>query len=241
MKRINYLLLFAFVALLGLTSCDKEYWRDIDNRIVGEWTSTYAHDNKGTYDLLSSEVDCYTFYDNNRGIYGYYVSRSGWSEWIEVEFRWNANRNERVAHIEYADGKYEDIFYDFDKGGNLLISRDYNFYNYIGYEYHEYNSDLVNRWQSEYEVEGNNRWQISQDKIDDYQFYYNRTGTYSYYNNSGQWTSVGFIWSENRQNREIYIRYDDGVSETVYYDFSNNYLLISRNRDFYSYVGYRYY
>lgn len=240
MKKLYFSMTLALVAMLSLTSCNSEFWNDYDSRLLGDWTSTFAHDSKGVYDLYSGEVDAYTFYDNNRGVYGYYVSRSGHSEWIEVNFRWHADRYDRVAHIEYADGKREDIYYDFDRKGCLLISRDYGFYNYIGYERNNGNSEVVGRWQSIFEVEGNNRWNIDSKKIDAYQFYYNRTGVYSYYNNNGQWTSVDFIWSD-RNRRELYIRYDDDVTETIYYDFGSDGLLLSRNSDFYSYVGYRKY
>ena len=218
MKKLYYSITLALVALT-LTSCNTDFWNDTDSRLLGDWT----------------------FYDNDRGVYGYYINRSGHSEWVEVNFRWRADRYERIAHIEYADGKREDIYYDFDKNGCLLISRDYGFYNYIGYEIHNTNSNVIGRWQSVFEVEGNNRWNIDSNKIDNYQFYYNGTGTYSYYNNHGQWTSVGFIWSENMNRRELYIRYDDNVSETIYYDYGSDGLLFSRNSDFYSYVGYRKY
>lgn len=227
------------LATLMLTSCTEDFWNDTDSRLYGEWTSTYERKGGSTYDLLSYEVDCYTFNNNGRGIYGYYVTRGGSTQWYEVEFRWEARRNERTAYIRYADGQSETLYYDFDKAGNIVLSRDPNMYNYVGYEWHRYETDLAGSWQSQYEVDGNSRWNISNDKIDIYTFDHNRTGVYYYYNDKGQWTSVGFIWGESNNKRgEIYVRYDDGVSETLYYDFNNNELLISRQGNFYSYVGY---
>lgn len=242
MKKINYLAMMTLAVLtIGLSACNDDYWNNndgYDSRLVGHWTSTFGNNGKGEFDLLSTEVDAYVFYDNNRGYYGFYESRGGALRWIEVDFRWVADRYNRVARVDYADGKSENLYYEFDRYGALLISRNYNMYPYIGYEAHAAGSQIVGNWRSYFEADGNQRWEIPSNKIDEYRFFDNRVGDYSYYNDNGQWVTVGFIWRMNG-NGAMEARYDDGVTEQLYYSYNGSDLLISRQPTFASYIGYR--
>ncbi len=128
-KGLFYAMLLAVITLMVSgcrTDWDGGYYR---HEVLGYWEADYAVDGAGSYTLYSNEIDAYRFYDDGTGEY-YYYDRYGY--WTRVSLRWD-DRGGRRLWVRYSDGApSEYLDYDFDRYGNLLISRD-NFHTYRGY------------------------------------------------------------------------------------------------------------
>ena len=100
-----------------------------------------------------------------------------------------------------------------------------------------YVEDIVGTWVSEFGADGYGTYDILGYDVVRYDFYYNRTGRYTYYSVYGL-DFVDFDW-ETIGNR-VFIRYYDGDYEELYYGFDDyGYLILSLDRHFYQYTAYR--
>ena len=124
MKKIYYILLVAVISMT-LSSCEEDYrWYESD--LIGSWESSYGVDEYGEYDIRGYDVVRFDFYSNHTGRYTYY-SIYGLDY---VDFDWRADRG--FLQIDYYDGTYENLYYDFDHG-YLLLSPDRYFRHYTAY------------------------------------------------------------------------------------------------------------
>ena len=100
------------------------------------------------------------------------------------------------------------------------------------------NRSLVGSWESYYGCEGNYVYDIvGYDQVR-YDFYANRTGRWTCFDRYYRLTYVDFDWDAYGSN--LIIRYYDGDTDYLYYDFDRNGdLLLSLDRDFYHYTAYR--
>ena len=107
-----------------------------------------------------------------------------------------------------------------------------------GWDSPYYVDDIVGSWESEYGCDGYGEYDIYGFDVVRYDFYGNTTGRYTCYNYYGQYVVIGFFW-ETRGDR-LYISYDDGDWENLYYGFDRyGYLILSTDYHFYQYTAYR--
>jgi len=98
--------------------------------------------------------------------------------------------------------------------------------------------DVVGSWVSEYGCDGYGEYDILGYDAVRFEFFSNYTGRYTYFDYYGQRWELGFYW-ETRGDR-LFINYDDGDWENLYYGFDKyGYLILSTDRYFYQYTAYR--
>lgn len=131
MKKIYTYLTMAMMATTALTSCDAEFWEDVEDRneavtLNGTWSGyidTYYYDRWGlTGD--SYRTTMYFERENAYGGWGYEVDydlNSRYSDYYYCEFRWEVYGG--VIHINYADSWNEVLISDYS-----LNSRDFRGY-----------------------------------------------------------------------------------------------------------------
>ena len=99
------------------------------------------------------------------------------------------------------------------------------------------NDEIVGSWESVFGRDGYGVYDIWGYDAVRYDFYSNQRGRYYYYSAFGL-EYVGFDW-ETRGDR-LYISYDDGDWENLYYGFDRyGYLILSTDYHFYQYTAYR--
>ncbi len=106
-----------------------------------------------------------------------------------------------------------------------------------GWDSPYYVDDIVGSWESYYGHDGYREYDIMGYDVVRYDFYANHTGRYTYYSYYGL-SYVDFDW-ETYGNR-LYIRYDGGDSEYLYYGYDRaGYLIMALDSHFYRYTVYR--
>ncbi|MCQ2288924.1 MAG: hypothetical protein MJZ74_07475 [Muribaculaceae bacterium] len=105
-------------------------------------------------------------------------------------------------------------------------------------EFHEpyYDAPFLGAWESIQYGEGNYEYDLRLGEYHRYTFY--RDGTGAYVQEDGLRTR--FYWDEYGRDR-LELRHDDGLRETLYYDFDGPYMLLSTRSNFYTYYLYRRY
>ena len=92
-------------------------------------------------------------------------------------------------------------------------------------------------WESYYTVDVHGEGYIDGRDVVRYDFYRNGRGRYTYYDNYGP-LYIDFNWDVTR--RMLYINYDDGLRESLYYDYDRNGdLILSQKSNVYYYTAYR--
>jgi len=126
-SKLHYLLVTLLLAVT-LASCSDDdkypYWTDV----LGSWESVYGVEYGTSYDLYSYDIVRYDFYGNYTGRYTYYDE---YYVLRYVDFNWNIY--DYTLEINYYDGDWSYLYYDFDNWGYLLLSTDYNFNYYTAY------------------------------------------------------------------------------------------------------------
>jgi hypothetical protein len=97
--------------------------------------------------------------------------------------------------------------------------------------------DILGSWISEYGVDGYGKYDISESDAVSFDFYGDKTGRYyCYYNNVLSY--IGLRWE--LQGHRLYIWYDDGDHEKLYYRIDEDgYLLLALDENYSIYTGYR--
>lgn len=96
-----------------------------------------------------------------------------------------------------------------------------------------YDAPFLGKWESVRYGEGKYEYDIRLGEYHRYTFYSDGTG--AYVQEDGLRTR--FYWDEYGYNR-IELRHDDGLRETLYYDFDGRYMLLSTQSSFYTYYLY---
>lgn len=123
------------VMAITMASCndyDSHYYYDTPpyyDDIVGGWASSFGRDAMGDFELYGTDVVYYDFYSNGTGRYTYYDTY--YLEWAYIGFDWYTRRD--LLYIDYYDGQYETLYYDFDRYGYLILATDRYFYEYVAY------------------------------------------------------------------------------------------------------------
>lgn len=103
----------------------------------------------------------------------------------------------------------------------------------------DYSYLLRGTWTADYAGDNTGDHPLSEDEVDQYSFYDNGSGLYSYYNDLGQWVGVRFDWRENGSG-SVALWYEDGINDVLYYDFDRfGNLVLSHNPGMSPYTGYR--
>ncbi len=102
-----------------------------------------------------------------------------------------------------------------------------------------YYSYVAGTWTAEYAGDRSGEYDLGEYDIDQYSFYDNGTGIYSYYNDYHQWVSLRFGWSDDGRN-SLTLWYEDGINDRLYYDFDRyGYLILGHDPSLNTYTGYR--
>ena len=131
MKKVYFYMMTALMAFT-MASCDNwdsPYYDTphLNDDIVGSWESVYGRDVYGEYDIWGYDAVRFDFYSNHKGRYTYF-SDFGMDY---VGFDWDT-RGDRLF-IHYYDGDFEGLYYGYDDYGYLILSLDWNFYEYTAY------------------------------------------------------------------------------------------------------------
>ena len=107
-------------------------------------------------------------------------------------------------------------------------------------DYHS--KSIVGSWVSEYALDDNGeRFEIPASLVVSFDFYEDQTGQWGYYpnyNSNPTADYVGLKWEQ--QVKRLYLWFDDGSHEELYYRFNEDgYLLLSLNAQITQYTAYR--
>lgn len=134
------------------------------------------------------------------------------------------------------------LYGDVNGDGEVNIS-DVNAVISVILDNHQSNS-IVGSWISEYALDENGeRFDIPAPIVVTFDFYEDQTGRYGYYPNANSYAMgyveyVGLRWEQ--QVRRLYLWFDDGDHEELYYGFNDDgYLLLSLNAQLTQYTAYR--
>lgn len=97
-----------------------------------------------------------------------------------------------------------------------------------------YDIPFLGSWDAISYVEYDREYDLRPGEWHRYVFYSDGTGAYR----QEDGLQTRFYWDEGTGGR-IYVRHDDGLNETLYYDFDGRYLLLSTRYDFRTYFVYR--
>ena len=97
--------------------------------------------------------------------------------------------------------------------------------------------DVVGSWESYYEFDGYEEFDIWGSDVMRYDFYRDLTGRYTFFS-AGRYYYIDFLWRTDGNRLQIW--YDDGLIENMYYSFDlNGDLIVSSSRYFNQYIAYR--
>ena len=99
----------------------------------------------------------------------------------------------------------------------------------------DYYSPIVGSWETSYTDLG----PIHSRHPDFQQFYFYRSGygEQYFYDDFGQWVSIGFTWNERGFDNSVILTYDSGERRQFYYRFYREYLELSTDPYFNTYLG----
>ena len=102
---------------------DRPYWYDV----CGCWESCYGYDGYSEYDIWGLDVVGFEFDTDLTGCY-YYFSGMGYTY---IDFKWEMY-GDRIL-IWYIDGFYEEVYFNYDDYGFLVLSSSKYFHDYTAY------------------------------------------------------------------------------------------------------------
>ena len=96
--------------------------------LLGSWQSYRGGDEFGEYNIYGEDVVRFDFYSNFTGRFTFH----SWTGKISyIDFEWEISG--RYLYIWYDDGDYEDLYYEINEYGELVLSTTDSFYQYTIY------------------------------------------------------------------------------------------------------------